>query len=288
METTARGIVYIGASNETSWGEDDTLEKQEFQAMKDIPNCRVADAVEFGLVQVHAKHPASAKYYFSVYQCFGDPTVSLFKEASLAILTPSALPFASVGEPYSVTLTAAGGVEPYGWSLLHGGLPDGLSLDASGVISGSATQSGQYEFQVKVVDSSQPQQMDARTFRLKAPEPPALETSAGGWKEVSDPLMLRVLVDDAYGPVTYQWVKDGIDLSDKTSNTLDIEALALNDEGWYSCRVTDEAERTYETVPVFVRVFPQGALPAAGLTGLCIVALACGLAAIRAVSRKRC
>jgi hypothetical protein len=166
-------------------------------------------------------------------------------------------------------------------------LPPGLSLGASGVISGAATQGGQYEFQIKAVDSGQPQQTDEGTFHLNVAQITFVETPTGGWKEVGDPLLLRVLVDGTLGQVTYQWVKDGIDLSGETSNTFDIEALTPDDEGWYSCRVTDEAKGTYETAPVLVRVFPEGALPATGLTGLCLVAVACGLAAVRAVSRKR-
>ncbi|HUW62268.1 MAG TPA: C25 family cysteine peptidase [Candidatus Bathyarchaeia archaeon] len=154
IETTARGIVYIGASNETYWAEDDVLERQEFQAMADIPECRISDAVELGLEQVHAQYPSRAEYYFTIYQCFGDPTVSLFGEGELAIITPSVLPLAYVGEPYTVTINAAGGEEPYAWSLLSGTLPEGLSFDTdTHRISGTPTAPVAATFTIQVADA---------------------------------------------------------------------------------------------------------------------------------------
>ncbi|HTO45284.1 MAG TPA: putative Ig domain-containing protein [Burkholderiales bacterium] len=59
--------------------------------------------------------------------------------APLAITSPATLPAAQVGVPYSFTLTATGGTPPYAWSLASGSLPAGLSLSASGLISGTPT-----------------------------------------------------------------------------------------------------------------------------------------------------
>ncbi len=64
-------------------------------------------------------------------------------------------PPAVVGVPYSTTLTAAGGKAPLTWSLAPGStLPDGLTLSAAGVISGSPTAGGSFSFTVQVVDST--------------------------------------------------------------------------------------------------------------------------------------
>jgi hypothetical protein len=71
--------------------------------------------------------------------------------AALKIVTTS-VPAAVVQAPYSVTLDAQGGVGPYAWKMVSGQLPRGLSLAvASGVISGTPTQSGQFAFGVQVV-----------------------------------------------------------------------------------------------------------------------------------------
>ena len=49
------------------------------------------------------------------------------------------LPPATIGLPYSQTLTASGGTPPYVWSVVSGALPDGIALSPNaGVLSGNA------------------------------------------------------------------------------------------------------------------------------------------------------
>jgi hypothetical protein len=67
-------------------------------------------------------------------------------------ITTSSMPDATNGVFYTATLTAIGGVAPYLWSLLSGTLPPGLSLSSAGVISGTPTTSGIYNFAVQVTD----------------------------------------------------------------------------------------------------------------------------------------
>jgi len=59
----------------------------------------------------------------------------------LSIATGS-LANGTVGTAYSQTLTANGGTGIYTWTIISGALPPGLSLNASGVISGTPTNSG--------------------------------------------------------------------------------------------------------------------------------------------------
>jgi hypothetical protein len=73
--------------------------------------------------------------------------------APLSITTAS-LPSITVGTPYSVTLSASGGVLPYTWSVSSGALPAGLSLSPAGVISGTPTAQGTSSFTVAVTDSA--------------------------------------------------------------------------------------------------------------------------------------
>jgi|GEM_PF-234217 len=75
--------------------------------------------------------------------------------APLAVLAVSTtiLPPASIGVPYSQTLTATGGTPPYTWAISVGALPVGLTLNtATGVISGTPTLNGS-DFTVRVTDS---------------------------------------------------------------------------------------------------------------------------------------
>jgi len=79
------------------------------------------------------------------------PPVSTTSTYAL-IVTTSSMPAATVGVPYSVTLTASGGVPPYYWSLISGALPDGLTMDQFGNITGTPTTQGVFNFSVMATD----------------------------------------------------------------------------------------------------------------------------------------
>jgi hypothetical protein len=75
----------------------------------------------------------------------------------LSITTASPLPNGTVGTAYSQTLLATGGTTPYTWSLVSvagQSLPPGVTLSASGTLSGNPTTAGTYNFTVQVRDSA--------------------------------------------------------------------------------------------------------------------------------------
>src|SRR5207249_795306 len=78
---------------------------------------------------------------------------SLSGQATLTILTTS-LPQGTVGVFYSQSIVANDGTPPYQWSVGQG-LPAGLTLSASGIVSGIPTTSGTFNFQVRVIDAAQ-------------------------------------------------------------------------------------------------------------------------------------
>jgi len=74
----------------------------------------------------------------------------------VVITTNAPLPDGRVGDAYNQTLTAVGGTPGYVWSLNAGSapLPAGLSLNPTGVISGTPTAAGIVTVMVKVTDSA--------------------------------------------------------------------------------------------------------------------------------------
>ncbi len=70
-------------------------------------------------------------------------------------LSPSALPAGTVGTPYSATVTATGGAEPYTYAL-SGTLPPDLLLNTgTGAITGTPTTAGIFNFTITVMDGNQ-------------------------------------------------------------------------------------------------------------------------------------
>lgn len=80
--------------------------------------------------------------------------LSVIVFASLSITTTS-LGGGTVGVAYSDSLTAVGGTGTYTFSVVAGSLPDGLSVDGDGVISGTPTSAGTSDATVQVTSADQ-------------------------------------------------------------------------------------------------------------------------------------
>ena len=81
-------------------------------------------------------------------------------------ITTTTLPNGTVGTVYSTTLNATGGVPPYTWDTT--GLPAGLSLSSSGVISGVPITTGTSTHTVSVSDSENVRAHAGRSITITA------------------------------------------------------------------------------------------------------------------------
>jgi len=85
-------------------------------------------------------------------------------QTTLTITTTSPLPTAAVNSPYSIQIGASTSA-PLTWSVISGNLPPGLTLSATGLLSGTPTSLGTFDFTVQAKRTS-PDQTASKQFRL--------------------------------------------------------------------------------------------------------------------------
>ena len=97
-------------------------------------------------------------------------SVNVIQETTLSFDAPVSLPAGSQGTAYpTTTFTASGGIGTYSWAVTSGTLPTGLALSAAGVLSGTPTAAGTFNFTVTVTSGGQTQ---ARSYSVGVTLPP--------------------------------------------------------------------------------------------------------------------
>ena len=81
-------------------------------------------------------------------------TIAISGGSSTITLSPTSLPGGTVGSVYSQTISASGGSSPYTFAKSSGTLPAGLTLNSTGVLSGTPTTAATYSFTVQATDSA--------------------------------------------------------------------------------------------------------------------------------------
>ena len=82
------------------------------------------------------------------------------------------------------------------------------------------------------------------------------------------------VVQETYGNVTYQWLKDGDPVPGAIGPVYNIAYAQLMDEGEYVCRVSDDSPATADSPAAVVTVNPRPPVPAASAAALAGLALA--------------
>jgi hypothetical protein len=81
-------------------------------------------------------------------------SISALENGLLMQIIPPPPLAAAVGNYFTLQLDGMGGQPPYSWSVASGSLPPGLTLTGSGVLVGTPTTVGTYDFTVEITDSS--------------------------------------------------------------------------------------------------------------------------------------
>lgn len=91
-------------------------------------------------------------------------------------ITTSSLPGGGLGIAYSQTLAATGGTGALTWSVSAGALPSGVTLSSAGVLSGTPTASGTFNFTARAVDAVSV--AATRSLSLVVTDAPSISTSS--------------------------------------------------------------------------------------------------------------
>ena len=117
--------------------------------------------------------PANLSLNASTGAITGTPQQKVTKVFSITIIqqlvitTSAALHTGSVTTPYTVTLASSGGTGAVTWALANGStLPGGLTLTSAGVLAGTPTTAGTFNFSITATDSGVPPQTATVGFTL--------------------------------------------------------------------------------------------------------------------------
>ena len=133
-------------------------------------------------------------------------------DPGLAITNPSVKP-ATVGQPYADTLATKQAVSlnpltgpdvQATWSLQSGALPPGITLSTSGVLSGTPTSEGSYQFVVRAQKDSP---SDTETYTLAVRQPVSVTSPLGSGPRPSSEVGIRFgkTFTATGGSGTYSW-----------------------------------------------------------------------------------
>jgi hypothetical protein len=103
-------------------------------------------------------------------------TITIIQQ--LVITTPPALPTGSVTTPYSVTMASSGGTGAVTWAQTGGTLPGGLTLTTAGVLGGTPTTAGTFNFSITATDSGVPAQTATVAFTVTITPKLAINTTS--------------------------------------------------------------------------------------------------------------
>ncbi len=137
---------------------------------------------------------------------------SIAVDPGLAIVDQSVKP-ATVGQPYSDTLTAkkvvtltppAGDDVQATWSLASGSLPPGVTLSASGALTGTPTAEGSYQFVVRAQNGSP---YATQTYTLAVRQPVSVKSPFASTRSPGAEVGIRIgkTVTATGGSGTYTW-----------------------------------------------------------------------------------
>ena len=190
--------------------------------------------------------PGTASFTVRVQDAAGQsdeqPLSILINALNPPIITTSALPGGTVGQPYSQTLEATGGIGTLTWSLSGGSLPAMLTLSPDGVISGTPTAAATANFTVRVTDTLG--QSDTKSLSIVVSAGLAITTNSLPDAEVGKKYNKMVQRSGGVAPFTWSVtppLPDGLNLDTATGQITGSPAAGTDGEFTLTFTVQDSS-----------------------------------------------
>jgi Putative Ig domain len=190
--------------------------------------------------------PGDFNFTAQVTDSGGRTAVKVFDvtiNSALTITTASPLPVGVAGTPYSQSLTASGGTQPFTWVRSAGSLPAGLDLSSNGLISGTPTSAGNFNFTAQVTDTGG--RTAVKTFDVSI-IPPLTITTVSPLPNGTEGTAYSHPLAASGGSPPYSWSITGLPpgLTLNTTNGTISGAPRSSGSFGLTVRVTDSAGRT--------------------------------------------
>jgi hypothetical protein len=142
--TNGTGTVYIATAGTTDWTGINSFAK--FELPSEL-NPQTNSTFKFGFVAGTGGGTMYTDIWNAGVQSIRDLPEPEFVTSSLCLSTQ---------ENLNLSLQGREGVAPYSYSLQSGSLPTGISLTSAGLLSGTPTTTGSYDFTLRLTDSQSP------------------------------------------------------------------------------------------------------------------------------------
>jgi Putative Ig domain len=133
-----------------------------------------------------------------------DRRLSITIVPSSVVISTTSVPTGIVGLEYRASLTATGGSGTYAWSVIAGGLPPGLFLTETGLLSGIPTTPGSVDVTVAAADTALRQNAATRSLSIAITAPAlTIDMPAPSLGIVGQPYQLTASASGQIGTVTW-------------------------------------------------------------------------------------